>query len=65
MADSTATVPPVADDDGGLKRSITGAQLFFYTLGDVLGSGIYVLIGLVDACSARAGITAALERLYG
>ncbi len=31
----------------GLKRSITGKMLFFYVLGDVLGSGIYVLIGLV------------------
>ena len=30
-----------------LKRSITGRLLFFYVLGDVLGSGIYVLIGLV------------------
>jgi amino acid transporter len=30
-----------------LKRSITGKMLFFYVLGDVLGSGIYVLIGLV------------------
>jgi amino acid transporter len=36
-------------DEGGLRRSITGKQLFFYTLGDVLGSGIYVLIGLVAA----------------
>src|SRR5688572_18842790 len=33
--------------EGGLKRSITGRLLFFYVLGDVLGSGIYVLIGLV------------------
>jgi amino acid transporter len=33
--------------DGDLKRSITGRLLFFYVLGDVLGSGIYVLIGLV------------------
>lgn len=30
-----------------LKRSITGRLLFFYVLGDVLGSGIYVLIGAV------------------
>lgn len=39
--------------DGGsagtqqLKRTITGRLLFFYVLGDVLGSGIYVLIGSV------------------
>jgi amino acid transporter len=44
----------VEDDDGGLKRSITGKQLFFYTLGDVLGSGIYVLIGLVAAAVGGA-----------
>jgi amino acid transporter len=36
-----------ADQDGELKRSITGRLLFFYVLGDVLGSGIYVLIGSV------------------
>lgn len=30
-----------------LQRSITGRLLFFYVLGDVLGSGIYVLIGSV------------------
>ena len=30
-----------------LKKSITGRLLFFYVLGDVLGSGIYVLIGAV------------------
>ncbi len=54
MADSTATAPRAAVDDGGLKRSITGTQLFFYTLGDVLGSGIYVLIGLVAAAVGGA-----------
>jgi amino acid transporter len=53
----TATDPALDDprDDGtGLKRSITGRQLFFYTLGDVLGSGIYVLIGLVAAAVGGA-----------
>ena len=49
MSDQTATrdsgLGP--DDDSGLKRSITGRLLFFYVLGDVLGSGIYVLIGSV------------------
>ena len=54
MAESTATAPLAVEDDGGLKRSITGAQLFFYTLGDVLGSGIYVLIGLVAAAVGGA-----------
>ena len=45
---------PVEDEDSGLRRSITGRQLFFYTLGDVLGSGIYVLIGLVAAAVGGA-----------
>jgi len=43
----SATISPTSEDDGGLKRSITGRLLFFYVLGDVLGSGIYVLIGAV------------------
>ncbi|WP_122818536.1 APC family permease [Nocardioides pantholopis] len=34
-------------DDEGLKQGITGRLLYFYVLGDVLGSGIYVLIGSV------------------
>jgi len=50
---STPTTSDV-EDDGGLRRSITGKQLFFYTLGDVLGSGIYVLIGLVAAAVGGA-----------
>jgi amino acid transporter len=51
---STSTTSTVDDDEGGLRRSITGKQLFFYTLGDVLGSGIYVLIGLVAAAVGGA-----------
>ena len=53
MADA-ATIPHQDEDDGELKRSITGRLLFFYTLGDVLGSGIYVLIGLVAAAVGGA-----------
>jgi len=48
MTETTAsedTTPGAPDSE--LKRSITGKLLFFYVLGDVLGSGIYVLIGLV------------------
>jgi amino acid transporter len=37
-----------------LKRSITAKQLYFYVVGDVLGSGIYVLIGLVAAAVGGA-----------
>jgi amino acid transporter len=57
VADSTASGNidiDIDDDERGLKRSITGGQLFFYTLGDVLGSGIYVLIGLVAAAVGGA-----------
>jgi amino acid transporter len=46
--------PADSPEEGELKRSITGKQLFFYTLGDVLGSGIYVLIGLVAAAVGGA-----------
>lgn len=50
----TATDPRPDEQDSELKRSITGRLLFFYTLGDVLGSGIYVLIGLVAAAVGGA-----------
>ena len=50
----TTTDAPVQQEETELKRSITGPQLFFYTLGDVLGSGIYVLIGLVAAAVGGA-----------
>lgn len=54
---ATADVDAVAvhpDEEDNLKRSITGRLLFFYVLGDVLGSGIYVLIGLVAAAIGGA-----------
>ncbi len=54
MADPGAISADDDLDEGGLRRSITGRQLFFYTLGDVLGSGIYVLIGLVAAAVGGA-----------
>ena len=50
MSDGTTTTdhdPTPGARDSELKRSITGRLLYFYVLGDVLGSGIYVLIGLV------------------
>ena len=48
---------PAAEDTFGhseLKRSITATQLYFYVVGDVLGSGIYVLVGLVAAAVGGA-----------
>lgn len=44
---STDPAPAATGRQDELKRTITGRLLFFYVLGDVLGSGIYVLIGLV------------------
>ena len=49
-----ATVTAPQSEHGGLKRSITGRQLYFYVVGDVLGSGIYVLVGLVAAAVGGA-----------
>jgi amino acid transporter len=45
MTDQSVAAP--ADEGDELKRSITGRLLFFYVLGDVLGSGIYALIGVM------------------
>ena len=39
-----------------LVRAISAPLLFFYVLGDVLGSGIYALIGVMAAnVAARSG----------
>jgi amino acid transporter len=35
-------------DDGKLKRNITGPLLFLFILGDVLGAGIYALMGVLS-----------------
>ncbi len=48
------TVPAALPEHSELKRSITGRQLYFYVVGDVLGSGIYVLVGLVAAAVGGA-----------
>lgn len=47
---SEATVPPQEDteSDGKLKRKITGPLLFLFILGDVLGAGIYALMGVLS-----------------
>src|SRR5919112_6228933 len=50
----TATVADGVHEHSELKRSITGRQLYFYVVGDVLGSGIYVLVGLVAAAVGGA-----------
>ncbi len=43
----TETTPRSESKGPQLARSMTAGLLFFYVLGDVLGSGIYALIGLV------------------
>jgi amino acid transporter len=43
--ESSETRDPGRDSE--LRQTVTGRLLFFYVLGDVLGSGIYVLIGAV------------------
>ncbi|MDQ3659055.1 MAG: APC family permease [Actinomycetota bacterium] len=43
------TTPNAVDQQEELVRAITAPLLFFYVLGDVLGSGIYALIGVMAA----------------
>jgi APA family basic amino acid/polyamine antiporter len=40
---------PGADDVGGLKRAITPKLLLLFVVGDILGGGIYALVGEVGA----------------
>jgi basic amino acid/polyamine antiporter, APA family len=43
---ATAALPP-GSEDGGLKRAITPGLLLFFIVGDILGGGIYALVGEV------------------
>ncbi len=47
--DATTSSDPDPDGDGGsrLKRSVTGRLLFLFILGDVLGAGVYALVGVI------------------
>ena len=47
MAVSTEGTPSDAEgeQDTALKRAISGKLLFLFILGDVLGAGIYALVG--------------------
>lgn len=48
---TTETTPATSSDDGAqptrLQRAITGPLLYLFILGDVLGAGIYVLMGVL------------------
>ncbi len=46
MTEASGTTQPSSEEDT-LERAVTGRLLFFYVLGDVLGSGIYALIGVM------------------
>jgi APA family basic amino acid/polyamine antiporter len=44
---SPASADPTDSDPSQLKRAITGPLLFLFILGDVLGAGIYALMGVL------------------
>jgi amino acid transporter len=45
----TTTAPPSATEDSTrLRRSVTGPLLFLFILGDVLGAGVYALVGVMS-----------------
>ncbi|MGW6287396.1 APC family permease [Streptomyces sp. NPDC055107] len=48
------TTPPAKDSSTPLKKSLTTSLLYFFILGDVLGAGVYVLVGQVAAESGGA-----------
>ncbi len=45
----TATDAPAAAPSPGLRRAVTGPLLFLFILGDVLGAGVYALVGELGA----------------
>ena len=47
-SEATVAAPQDAAPDGKLKRKITGPLLFLFILGDVLGAGIYALMGVLS-----------------
>ena len=44
---STTTSVQASDDSTRLRRAITGPALFLFILGDVLGAGVYALVGKI------------------
>ncbi|TKJ20950.1 APC family permease [Blastococcus sp. CCUG 61487] len=43
--DDVATAPDQDGDETRLRRAVTGRLLFLFILGDVLGAGVYALVG--------------------
>ncbi|WP_190079483.1 APC family permease [Streptomyces longisporoflavus] len=54
MARSAPAPSAVRDQSPGLKKTLTTPLLYFFILGDVLGAGVYVLVGQVAAKSGGA-----------
>ncbi|UZI32988.1 APC family permease [Streptomyces sp. VB1] len=48
------TTPPASGSPAPLKKALTTSLLYFFILGDVLGAGVYVLVGQVAAESGGA-----------
>ncbi|MFI0936847.1 APC family permease [Streptomyces sp. NPDC021019] len=48
------TTPPAPGSSTPLKKALTTSLLYFFILGDVLGAGVYVLVGQVAAESGGA-----------
>ncbi|GAA2721265.1 APC family permease [Cellulomonas aerilata] len=44
----TTTAPSPAEESTRLRRSVTGPLLFLFILGDVLGAGVYALVGVMS-----------------
>ncbi|MGB8945093.1 MAG: APC family permease [Streptomyces sp.] len=51
---SPRTVPEATDTATPLKKALTTPLLYFFILGDVLGAGVYVLVGQVAADTGGA-----------
>lgn len=51
---SPRTIPAASDTTTPLKKALTTPLLYFFILGDVLGAGVYVLVGQVAADSGGA-----------
>ncbi|MEV5884756.1 APC family permease [Streptomyces sp. NPDC052020] len=51
---TTTDQPPAGTSGPVLKRALTTPLLYFFILGDVLGAGVYVLVGQVAADSGGA-----------
>jgi APA family basic amino acid/polyamine antiporter len=54
---------PDPEHEGPLRRAISRRMLFFFILGDILGAGIYALVGAVAGTTALAMILISIGKL--